>query len=246
MPYCPFQGRKLTTEAGCSRRLRIVQRTAHGAHHYPQVPMPVISSKPSLKRLLDIGVIVLAAPVVLPMLAATMCAVRIAIGSPIFYAQSRPGVSGQLFVMFKFRTMSNARDARGELLPDDQRLGRFGRALRSTSLDELPELWNVLKGDMSLVGPRPLLPEYLPLYTKQQMRRHEVRPGITGWAQINGRNAVAWDQKFDLDVWYVDNRTLGLDIKILFKTLRKVIARSEISARGEATASRFEGSVNQK
>lgn len=147
--------------------------------------------------------------------------------------------------MYKLRTMSDSVDAEGNILPDEQRLTRFGRLLRSTSLDELPGLFNVLKGDMSLVGPRPLLMEYLPLYSKEQARRHEVRPGITGWAQVNGRNAISWDDKFKLDVWYVDNRSIWLDIKILFLTVKKVFVREGISAAGEATMSKFTGSSNR-
>lgn len=150
-------------------------------------------------------------------------------------------MAGKPFQMLKFRTMTDSRGADGSLLPDAQRLTRFGRFLRSTSLDELPELWNVVKGDMSLVGPRPLLMEYLPLYSVEQARRHEVRPGITGWAQVNGRNALSWQKKFALDVWYVDNRSLGLDFKILALTIIKVLERSDISTEGEATATRFEG-----
>ena len=164
------------------------------------------------------------------------------LGSPAFFRQTRPGMHGRPFKMVKFRTMTDARGADGELLPDADRLTPFGRFLRASSLDELPELWNVLKGDMSLVGPRPLLMDYLPLYSTEQSRRHEVRPGITGWAQINGRNALSWDEKFKLDVWYVDNRSLWLDIKILRLTVRKVLVRDGISAAGEATMPRFTGS----
>ncbi|ATA52824.1 sugar transferase [Variovorax boronicumulans] len=164
------------------------------------------------------------------------------LGSPAFFRQTRPGMHGRPFNMVKFRTMTDARGADGELLPDADRLTPFGRFLRASSLDELPELWNVLKGDMSLVGPRPLLMDYLPLYSTEQSRRHEVRPGITGWAQINGRNALSWDEKFKLDVWYVDNRSLWLDIKILRLTVRKVLVRDGISAVGEATMPRFTGS----
>lgn len=156
--------------------------------------------------------------------------------------QVRPGKNGKPFRMVKFRTMTCKRDTEGELLPDDQRLTRFGQFLRSTSLDELPELWNVLKGEMSLVGPRPLLMEYLPLYSESQAKRHLVRPGVTGWAQINGRNALSWDEKFELDVWYVENRTIWLDIKILFLTVWKVFRRDDISHGEEATMPRFEGS----
>jgi lipopolysaccharide/colanic/teichoic acid biosynthesis glycosyltransferase len=168
--------------------------------------------------------------------------VRIKLGSPVLFRQTRPGKAGQSFQMAKFRTMTDARDAHGGLLPDADRLTGFGQFLRASSLDELPELWNVLKGDMSLVGPRPLLMEYLPLYSERQARRHEVRPGITGWAQINGRNALSWDEKFELDVWYVENRTLWLDIKILFLTVWKVIKRDDINQDGEATMTRFTGS----
>ncbi|WP_329601335.1 sugar transferase [Variovorax paradoxus] len=164
------------------------------------------------------------------------------LGKPAFFRQVRPGQEGRPFELIKFRTMTNARDASGQLLPDAERLTPFGRFLRSSSLDELPELWNVLKGEMSLVGPRPLLMEYLPLYSAEQARRHEVRPGITGWAQVNGRNALSWEEKFKLDVWYVDNRTLWLDIKILWLTVRRVLVRDGISAAGEATMPRFTGS----
>lgn len=175
-----------------------------------------------------------------------MWLIRRKIGRPVFFRQIRPGLNGRPFEMVKFRTMTDERDADGNLLPDAQRLTKFGKFLRSTSLDELPELWNVLKGDMSLVGPRPLLMEYLPLYTKEQARRHEVRPGITGWAQVNGRNAISWEEKFKLDVWYVDNRSLWLDIKILWLTAKKVLVREGISARGEATMSKFQGSSSVK
>ena len=167
--------------------------------------------------------------------------VRIKLGSPIIFKQVRPGLNGCPFQMYKFRTMTDERDANGELLPDAVRLTSFGRFLRSTSLDELPELWNVLKGEMSLVGPRPLLMEYLPRYTTEQARRHKVRPGITGWAQINGRNAIGWDEKFKLDVWYVDNQSLWLDLKILLLTVKKVFVREGISAEGEATMPKFTG-----
>src|SRR5690554_7675861 len=166
------------------------------------------------------------------------------LGSPVFFRQTRPGLNGKPFEMVKFRTMLDATDKHGNPLPDDQRMTPFGSLLRATSLDELPELWNVLKGDMSLVGPRPLLMEYLPLYTPEQYRRHEVRPGVTGWAQINGRNALSWEEKFRLDVWYVDNRSLWLDIKILFLTVKKVVVRDGISADGEATMPKFTGSRN--
>jgi lipopolysaccharide/colanic/teichoic acid biosynthesis glycosyltransferase len=168
--------------------------------------------------------------------------VRYKLGSPIFFKQIRPGLDAKPFEMIKFRTMIDACSANGALLPDSERLTPFGSFLRSTSLDELPELWNVLKGDMSLVGPRPLLMEYLPLYSSTQARRHEVRPGITGWAQVNGRNSLSWEEKFELDVWYVDNRSFWLDIKILFMTVKKVLLREGISGEGEVTMSKFTGS----
>ena len=168
--------------------------------------------------------------------------VRCKLGSPVLFRQVRPGLHGRPFMMVKFRTMTDERGADGELLPDAQRLTSFGRFLRATSLDELPELWNVLRGEMSLVGPRPLLMEYLPLYSPEQARRHEVRPGITGWAQVNGRNALSWEERFKLDVWYVDHRSLWLDLRILWLTVRKVIVREGISAHGEATMPKFTGS----
>lgn len=167
--------------------------------------------------------------------------VRIKLGSPVFFTQIRPGLRGKPFQMFKFRTMTDQCGSDGLPLPDAERLTPFGRWLRATSLDELPELWNVLKGDMSLVGPRPLLMEYLPRYSPEQARRHEVRPGITGWAQVNGRNTLSWEDKFKLDVWYVDHQSLWLDIKIIWMTLKKVIVREGISAEGEATMSQFTG-----
>lgn len=199
-----------------------------------------------MKRLMDIlgamtGLLLLAPVIVLLSLL-----VRIKLGSPVLFRQTRPGRAGQAFEMAKFRTMTDARDANGGLLPDADRLTGFGQFLRSSSLDELPELWNVLKGDMSLVGPRPLLMDYLPLYSERQARRHEVRPGITGWAQINGRNALSWEEKFELDVWYVENRGLWLDIKILFLTVWKVMKRDDISQDGEATMSRFIGEPVEK
>jgi lipopolysaccharide/colanic/teichoic acid biosynthesis glycosyltransferase len=167
--------------------------------------------------------------------------VRRKLGSPVLFTQVRPGLHGKPFRMVKFRTMTDARDASGALLPDAQRLTSFGRFLRASSLDELPELWNVLRGEMSLVGPRPLLVEYLPLYSPEQARRHAVRPGITGWAQINGRNAISWVDKFALDVWYVDHRSLWLDVRILWLTVKKVICREGITAEGDATMPRFKG-----
>jgi lipopolysaccharide/colanic/teichoic acid biosynthesis glycosyltransferase len=194
-----------------------------------------------VKRLFD----VLIASIALIMLALPLLClaylIRQKLGSPVLFKQVRPGLRGQLFTMHKFRSMTDERGITGELLPDAQRLTPFGAKLRSTSLDELPGLWSVLKGDMSLVGPRPLLVEYLPLYDSVQARRHDVRPGITGWAQVNGRNAISWEDKFKLDVWYVDNHSLRLDIKILWVTVRKVIIRDGISANGEATMTRFTG-----
>lgn len=168
------------------------------------------------------------------------------LGSPVLFSQVRPGLNGKAFRMIKFRTMTDGRDSNGELLPDAERMTPFGCWLRATSLDELPELWNVLSGDMSLVGPRPLLVEYLPLYTPEQARRHDVRPGVTGWAQVNGRNAISWDDKFALDVWYVDHRSLWLDIKILGLTVRKVLVRDGISALGETTMPRFTGTSSER
>ena len=169
--------------------------------------------------------------------------VLVNIGSPIFFKQSRPGLNGKVFNIFKFRTMTNEYDNNGILLPDEDRLTKFGQFMRSTSLDELPSLWSVLNGDMSLIGPRPLLVEYLPLYSKKQARRHEVRPGVTGWAQVNGRNAINWDEKFEMDVWYVDNQSFLLDIKILWLTLKKVIKRDGISHNNHVTMDKFKGNI---
>ena len=195
-----------------------------------------------MKRLFDIAAAACALLVLALPLLVVIWMVRRKLGSPVFFTQVRPGMHGKPFKMVKFRSMTSERGADGELLPDAVRLTPFGRFLRSTSLDELPELWNVLKGDMSLVGPRPLLVEYLPLYSPEQARRHEVRPGITGWAQVNGRNALDWEAKFKLDVWYVDHRSLWLDIKILWLTIKKVPVREGISAAGEATMGKFTGS----
>lgn len=194
-----------------------------------------------MKRLFDITAAFAALLLLALPLALLTWQVRRKLGSPAFFRQVRPGMHGQPFEMVKFRTMTDASGADGALLPDADRLTPFGRFLRASSLDELPELWNVLKGEMSLVGPRPLLMEYLPLYSPQQARRHEVRPGITGWAQVNGRNALGWNDKFKLDVWYVDHRSLWLDIKILWLTVKKVLVREGISAAGEATMPRFTG-----
>lgn len=193
------------------------------------------------KRIFDVAIAILVLGVSLPILVLLALLIRIWLGRPVLFVQVRPGLHGKPFRMVKFRTMTDKRDKHGRLLPDNIRLTRFGRILRSTSLDELPELWNVLKGDMSLVGPRPLLMEYLPLYSKEQYRRHEVRPGVTGWAQINGRNAISWEDKFKLDVWYVDNQSFGLDLKILFLTVKKVLIRDGISGQGEVTMSKFTG-----
>jgi lipopolysaccharide/colanic/teichoic acid biosynthesis glycosyltransferase len=195
-----------------------------------------------MKRLFDFLIALVALLVLAIPLVVLACSIRRKLGSPVLFHQVRPGLEGRPFTMIKFRTMTAERGPDGALLPDAQRLPPFGRFLRASSLDELPELWNVLCGDMSLVGPRPLLMEYLPLYTPEQARRHKVRPGITGWAQINGRNAISWEDKFALDVWYVDNHGLLLDLKILWSTLRKVVVREGISAAGEATMSRFTGS----
>lgn len=195
-----------------------------------------------LKRLTDILLAIIALVIfVLPMLILCLMVV-VKLGRPVIFTQTRPGIYGKPFRMFKFRTMTNECDLNGVLLPDSHRLKAFGNWLRSSSLDELPELLNVLKGDMSLVGPRPLLMEYLPLYSPEQARRHEVRPGITGWAQVNGRNAISWEQKFKLDVWYVDHHNTYLDIKILFMTIQKVFKREAIHSEGEVTMSKFTGS----
>ncbi|MBU5616448.1 sugar transferase [Psychrobacter sp. TAE2020] len=195
-----------------------------------------------IKRLFDITAATAALVVLSPVYAITAYKVNKSLGSPVLFRQTRPGKHGVPFEMIKFRSMKDAIDTDGNPLPDSKRLTPFGQALRNTSLDELPELWNVVKGDMSLVGPRPLLMEYLPLYNEQQNRRHDVRPGITGYAQVNGRNAIGWDKKFELDTWYVDNQSLWLDIKILFKTVKKVLVKNDISAEGEATMSKFTGS----
>lgn len=198
-----------------------------------------------MKRVVDIVLSGLALVALAVPLAMVGLLLGLSMGHPVFFSQTRPGLHGKSFRMIKFRTMTNARGPDGELLPDAERLTRLGRFLRSTSLDELPELWNVLRGDMSLVGPRPLLVEYLPLYAPEQARRHEVRPGITGWAQVNGRNALSWQEKFALDVWYVDNQSLWLDLKILWLTVWRVLKRDGISADGEATMPRFRGSSAQ-
>jgi len=194
-----------------------------------------------VKRLLDIIISAVALILLCPVILWTSWKVRKHLGVPIVFRQSRPGLNAKPFELVKFRSMRDAIDSMGNPLPDAERMTPFGHFLRASSLDELPELWSVLKGDMSLVGPRPLLNEYLPLYNAEQARRHEVRPGITGWAQVNGRNSLSWEEKFKLDIWYVDNHTVWLDIKILLMTVRKVLVREGISADGEVTMSKFSG-----
>lgn len=194
-----------------------------------------------MKRLFDLSLSVVLMAFFAPLILMLAFFVRIKLGAPILFRQQRPGYKGQPFNMLKFRTMTDARDHDGNLLPDSDRLPPFGRWLRSTSLDELPELWNVFRGEMSFVGPRPLLMEYLPLYSQHQARRHDVLPGITGWAQVNGRNSLSWREKFDLDVWYVENRSFRLDLHILLLTVASVVRQEGISAKGEATMSGFKG-----
>ena len=194
-----------------------------------------------MKRLADFVLALLGLIVLLPLILVLVFLIRLFLGAPVMFTQVRPGKFGKPFKMYKFRTMTSKKGSDGELLPDELRLTRLGQFLRASSLDELPEFWNVLKGDMSLVGPRPLLMEYLPLYSPEQARRHEVKPGITGWAQVNGRNAISWEEKFEMDVWYVDNCSFWLDIKILALTFLKVVRREGISSPGEATAAKFEG-----
>ncbi|HSN74442.1 MAG TPA: sugar transferase [Anaerolineae bacterium] len=194
------------------------------------------------KRVFDLTLSLTALLLLAPLIGALAVLVRMRLGTPVLFRQQRPGFHGRLFTIYKFRTMTDARDEQGYLLPDAERLTRFGHFLRSTSLDELPELLNVLKGDMSLVGPRPLLMQYLERYSPEQARRHHVRPGITGWAQVNGRNALSWEQKFALDVWYVDHLSLSLDLKIIATTIGKTVKREGINQPGEATANEFLGS----
>ena len=194
-----------------------------------------------LKRAFDIAASASALVVLSPVLAITAYKVKKELGSPVLFRQTRPGLHGKPFEMIKFRTMKYATDKEGNVLPDSERLTDFGKKLRASSLDELPELWNVLKGDMSLVGPRPLLMEYLPLYNAEQVKRHNVRPGVTGYAQVNGRNSLSWEDKFKLDTWYVEHQTFLLDMKILLKTVKKVIIKDGISAEGEATMTKFTG-----
>jgi sugar transferase EpsL len=199
----------------------------------------------AIKRLMDVTIAAAAMILLSPLIVIVAALVRFRLGSPVLFKQRRPGLNSEPFTLIKFRTMLDARDNSGIPRPDSERLTDFGRWLRSTSIDELPELWNVLKGDMSLVGPRPLLMHYLPHYSVEQARRHDVKPGITGWAQVNGRNAISWDQKFALDVWYVDHWSLGLDAKILAASMRSVFARNGISAEGEATMPEFTGSKDE-
>jgi sugar transferase EpsL len=198
-----------------------------------------------IKRIFDLFVIILSLPFLLPIYLLITLLVVTQLNSPVLFKQSRPGLNGKIFNIYKFRTMTRERDKEGILLSDELRLTKFGKLLRSTSLDELPSLWNVLKGEMSLVGPRPLLVEYLSLYSSKQARRHEVKPGITGWAQVNGRNTISWEEKFDLDLFYVDNQSTLLDIKILYMTIIKVITRSGISQDRQATMEKFKGN-NEK
>tara|TARA_B110000037_G_C17022005_1_gene465734 strand:- start:213 stop:806 length:594 start_codon:yes stop_codon:yes gene_type:complete len=195
-----------------------------------------------MKRIFDLVIICFGIIFFLPMISVIAILVRFKIGSPIFFNQPRAGLEGKVFKIYKFRTMTNEIDSNGVLLQDSERLNQFGKFLRSTSLDELPSLWNVLIGDISLVGPRPLLVEYLPLYSERQSRRHKAKPGISGWAQVNGRNNISWDEKFELDVWYVDNQSFWLDVKILWLTVKKVITRDGVTAQGGATMPIFRGS----
>lgn len=194
-----------------------------------------------MKRILDIIIASIALILLSPLYAFVAYKVKKNLGSPVLFRQVRPGLHGKPFEMIKFRTMKDAVDEQGNPLPDSERLTPFGQMLRSTSLDEMPELWNVIKGDMSIVGPRPLLMEYLPLYSPEQAKRHDVRPGMTGHAQVNGRNAIGWEEKFKLDTWYVENQSIWLDFKIMFKTVHKVLAKDDISAEGEATMTKFTG-----
>lgn len=198
-----------------------------------------------LKRLLDITIASIALILLSPLYALVAYKVKKNLGSPVLFRQVRPGLHGKPFEMIKFRTMKDAVGEQGSPLPDSERLTSFGQMLRSTSLDEMPELWNVIKGDMSIVGPRPLLMEYLPLYSPEQAKRHDVRPGMTGHAQVNGRNAISWEEKFKLDTWYVENQSTWLDFKIMFKTVHKVLAKDDISAEGDATMPKFTGNTKK-
>jgi sugar transferase EpsL len=196
-----------------------------------------------VKRIFDFAVALTAILLLWPLLLILSVLLWIKLGSPILFRQTRPGLHGKLFEIYKFRTMTLTRDSHGELLPDHERMTAFGSFLRRYSLDELPQLLNVLRGDLSLVGPRPLLVEYLPLYSPEQARRHDVRPGITGWAQVNGRNAISWEEKLTLDTWYVDENSFCLDMKILWMTLQKVLAGTDINQHGQATAEKFKGNA---
>jgi sugar transferase EpsL len=199
-----------------------------------------------MKRVFDFIVSLIALIILSPIILITALLIRLKIGSRVVFKQQRPGTNGNPFYVYKFRSMTDERDAKGELLSDDIRLTSFGKVLRKLSLDELPQLWNVLKGDMSFVGPRPLLMEYLDLYNEEQMRRHEVRPGITGWAQVNGRNAITWEKKFEYDVWYVENQSFLLDMKILLMTVMKVFKSEGISQDGQATMTKFKGNTDSR
>ena len=200
---------------------------------------------PISKRIMDLVITIPGIMILAPVMAVISVIILLVDGKPILFSQERPGLGGRIFKLTKFRTMRKTLDIDGNLLPDSQRLTHLGHFLRATSLDEFPELWNVLRGEMSLVGPRPLLVKYLPCYSAEQARRHTVLPGITGWAQVNGRNALSWEEKFQLDVWYVDNQSLGLDIKILLRTISMVLRREGIHALGQATMTEFRGSMNQ-
>lgn len=199
-----------------------------------------------MKRMFDFIVSFIALVILSPIILITALLIRIKIGSPVVFIQQRPGLKGKPFYVYKFRSMTDQRDANGELLPDDVRLTSFGKNLRKLSLDELPQLWNVLKGDMSFVGPRPLLMHYMELYNKTQLKRHNVRPGITGWAQVNGRNTISWEQKFEYDVWYVENHSFWLDIKVLFMTVQKVFKSEGVSQEGHVTMTQFKGNSTSR
>ncbi|CAH1547113.1 sugar transferase [Vibrio harveyi] len=199
-----------------------------------------------MKRMLDVVLSFVALIILSPIIALVAWKIRKNLGSPVLFRQKRPGLNGKPFEMVKFRTMKDAVDQQGSPLPDSERITPFGDKLRNSSLDELPELWNVLKGEMSLVGPRPLLMQYLPLYNKEQSRRHDVRPGVTGWAQVNGRNAISWEEKFKLDIWYVENQSFWLDIKIILLTVKKVLVKEGISADGHATIEPFIGQEHRE
>lgn len=198
-----------------------------------------------LNRLLDLSLASLVGLIFAPIITVLILLVRVKLGSPVLFRQLRPGLFGKPFFIYKFRTMNDYKNANGELLHDAMRLTSFGKWLRSTSLDELPSLWNVFKGEMSLVGPRPLLMEYLPLYNAEQARRHELKPGVTGWAQVNGRNAISWEDKFKLDIWYIDNQSIWLDVKIILLTIKKVFLRDGVNASGEATMPKFTGNITR-